>query len=185
MAAIMTLLHQEHVNLAKLLDAFEHQLTVFDRGEQPDYDVIEGVIDYCLAYPDRYHHPKEDLVLERLRARDPEAAAQVGDLEQEHIKLGELTRRMATAVERILNEAEIPRESFDHLAREFLATYRDHIAMEERVFFPAARRALCDEDWATLDQHVLSPGDPLFGEAVEERFAPLRAHLIEWDRGQA
>ena len=185
MAAIMDLLHQEHVNLAKLLDAFEHQLTIFDTGEQPDYDVIEGVVDYCLAYPDRYHHPKEDLVLDRLRARAPGAAAEVGDLAQEHVKLGELTHRLAVAVENILNEAEVPRESFDHLAREFLATYRQHISMEEQVFFPAARQALSDEDWEALDRHVLSPSDPLFGEAVEERFAPLRRHLIEWDKGMA
>ena len=185
MAAIMDLLHQEHVNLAKLLNAFEHQLTIFDNGEQPDYDVVQGVVDYCLAYPDRYHHPKEDLVLARLRARDPEAAAEIGDLDREHVKLGELTRRLAVAVENILNEAEIPRDSFDHLAREFLATYREHIAMEEKVFFPAAREALSDEDWEALDQHVLSPGDPLFGEAVEERFAPLRQHLMAWDKGTA
>ncbi len=84
--------------MAKLLSALERQLAVFDQGESPDYDIVQGVIDYCLNYPDLYHHPKEDLVLERLQAVDPVAAAGIGDLAAEHQDLANLTRRFAAAV---------------------------------------------------------------------------------------
>ena len=181
MSAIIDLLLQEHRNLARLLKALEHQLAVFDRGETPDYEVLDGVLDYCRTYSDRYHHPKEDLVFERLRQRDPAAVEAFGDLAAEHVALAELTGRLAAAVSDVLAEAEIPRAGFDSLARNFLEHYWAHMRKEEEVFFPAALKALTEEDWKELDGRVTSPEDPLFGGAAEERFGPLRTHLLAWD----
>lgn len=182
MSAIIELLKSEHRNLAKLLKALEHQLGIFDSGEAPDYQVISGILGYCRTYSDRFHHPKEDLVLAQLLQRDPEAAARVGDLAGEHTALAELTERLDQAVADILAEAEIPRAGFEALAREFLETYWTHMRKEEEVFFPAALEALSTEDWVALDAHVTDPGDPLFGAEAEERFGPLRDHLLAWDR---
>ena len=108
MSAIIDLLRQEHRSLARLLKVLEHQLAVFDRGESPDYEVFIGVLDYCQTYSDRYHHPKEDLVFERLQRRNPAAADAFGDLAAEHAALAELTGQLATAVSDILAEAEVP-----------------------------------------------------------------------------
>ena len=33
---------------------------------EPDYEVIQGIVDYFLTYPSQYPHPKEDLVFRRL-----------------------------------------------------------------------------------------------------------------------
>lgn len=181
MSAIIDLLRQEHRSLARLLKVLEHQLAVFDRGESPDYEVFSGVLDYCRTYSDRYHHPKEDLVFERLQKRDPAAADAFGDLAAEHAALAELTGQLAAAVSDVLAEAEIPRAHLDSVARDFLAHYWAHMRKEEEVFFPAALAALSEADWAELDGRVTSPDDPLFGGAAEERFGPLRAHLLAWD----
>ena len=45
---IIDSLHEDHANLAKLLGALERQLALFDEGESPDYDIVRGVVDYCL-----------------------------------------------------------------------------------------------------------------------------------------
>ncbi len=43
---------------------------MFERGNRLDYEVILGVINYFKDHPDSCHHPKEDLILEKLqRAR--------------------------------------------------------------------------------------------------------------------
>ena len=181
MSAIIDLLLQEHRSLARLLKALEHQLAVFDRGETPDYEVVNGVLDYCRTYSDGYHHPKEDLVFARLQQRDPAAAEAFGDLAGEHVALAELTGRLASTVSDVLAEAEIPRARFDSQARDFLDNYWAHMRKEEEVFFPAALEALSEADWKELDGRVTSPDDPLFGGAAEERFGPLRAHLLAWD----
>ena len=40
MIEIIEILRQEHRDIEKLLCLMEQELTVFDRGERPDYDIF-------------------------------------------------------------------------------------------------------------------------------------------------
>jgi len=181
MPKVMQTLHREHTSMAKLLNAFERQLVAFDQGDMPDYDVVSGVIDYCLTYPDLYHHPKEDLVFAKLQVRDPDAAEAVGDLRAEHEALGKATRRLGDMVDRVLNEGEVPRDEVQQTAGTFLSFYRRHIAMEEEQFFPAAKKALTQADWEEIEGQLSERHDPIFGREPEDRFAALRQDILEWE----
>ena len=180
MTDVLDAIHEDHANMAKMLDALERQLAVFDAGETPDYDIVRGVVDYCLDYPDLYHHPKEDLVFERLRAVDPAAAAAVGDLPGEHAELAALTRRLEEAVKAVLGDLEVPRGRFEETLRVFLDAYRQHMDREESAFLPAARRALSAADLAEIQDRLDRPDDPLFGAPGEDRFAALRQDILDW-----
>ncbi len=180
MTDILDAIHEDHINMTRMLDAIERQLAVFDAGEDPDYDIVRGVVEYCIGYPELYHHPKEDLVFERLRAIDPAAAAEIGDLPGEHEVLAALTRRLRDAVEAVLNDLEVPRGPFDETLREFLDAYRRHMALEESAFLPAARRALGTADLAEIDARPAPREDPLFGASGEQRFAALRRDILDW-----
>ncbi len=182
MTDILDAIHEEHANMAKLLDALERQLAVFDAGESPDYDIVWGVVEYFSGYPELYHHPKEDLIYERLKAVDPEAAAEVGDLPGEHGELAVLVRRLQKAVTAVLSDLEVPRGRFDETLREFLDVNRRHLDMEERRFLPAARRALSADDLAGIQDRLDHPEDPLFGAPNEKRFAALRQDILDWDK---
>ncbi|MFQ5468281.1 MAG: hemerythrin domain-containing protein, partial [Kiloniellaceae bacterium] len=139
---VVRALHSDHVNLAKLLDAIERQMATREDGRQPDYELVHEAIDYCLNYPEVYHHRLEDAVFARLQAREPWVAKGLIDLEAEHRDLAALTRRFGEAVQRVLLEEEVARDALDHLARDFLDSYRQHIGVEESMFLPAAARAL-------------------------------------------
>lgn len=180
MTDILDDIHEDHANMAQMLNALERQLQVFDAGETPDYDIVQGVVEYCHDYPHLYHHPKEDLVFERLQTVDPEAAARVGDLPGEHEALAALVRRLKEAVGAVLDDLEVPRGRFDETLREFLDTYRRHMNEEERVFLPAARRALGADDLTAIAARLSRPDDPLFGAPSEERFAALSRDILAW-----
>ena len=182
MAEVMRDLYRDHRNMAKLLKVLERQLEVFEESGQPDYDVIRGVLEYCTSYPDICHHPKEDLVLDALRARDPAAAERVGDLDKDHEELAAQTAQFLAQVHRVLAGAELPRDWVDDVARDFLESYWSHMAMEEEVFFPLAEETLAAEDWAEIDAKLGDKDDPLFGEKVEQRFRELREQILDWDR---
>ncbi len=176
---IIDLLRQEHRNIEKLLLVLEQELSVFDRAERPDYEVFGAVIAYFQVYPDAYHHPQEDMVFKKLKARDPAAAAKIGDLAAEHRSGAERLRRVAQVVESVLMmDWVVPRHTVDDIIRDFIVHARCHIAMEERDFFPAAVKALQPQDWAQIASSRL-PGqkDPLFGETVEKRFDAVRRHM--------
>ena len=181
---IIDLLRQEHRNIEKLLVVLEQELSVFDRGERPDYEVVGAVIAYFQVYPDAYHHPQEDMVFEKLKARDPAAAAKVGDLAAEHRSGAERLRRVAQAVESVLMmDWVVPRHTVDDIIRDFIVHARRHIAMEERDFFPAAVKALQPEDWAEIASSRLTVRkDPLFSETVEERFDAVRRHILQLEQ---
>ena len=68
MAAIIEVLREEHRNIGRLLRALEYQIEAFAREEPTNYDVVVGVAEYFLGYPDRCHHLKEDLILSDRRS---------------------------------------------------------------------------------------------------------------------
>jgi len=179
---IIERLSQEHRNIEKLLAVLERELEVFDRGDRPDYEVIRAVISYFEVYPEVYHHPQEDLVFAKLKARDPVAAAKVGDLAREHQKGAERLRRVAHAVENVLADRELLRQDVDAIVREFIAHERRHMMMEDRDFFPAARAALKPQDWTEIASAVTAHKDPLFSDAAEGRFDALRAHILRLEQ---
>jgi hemerythrin-like domain-containing protein len=153
MAYMIEVLRQEHCNIESLLRVLERELSVFERGDRPDYEVILAVINYFKDYPDSCHHPKEDLIVEKLNARDPLKAATIGDLEAEHREGAKRLRRVALAVERVLGDQDLLRQSVDDIIRDFIKHERQHMAMEERVVFPAALNVLRPEDWSESGDH--------------------------------
>lgn len=180
MVDILQLLRHEHVNIAALIRTLEWQVGQFEKGERPDYDVIRATLDYFLSYPDLYHHPKEDMVFAMLAERDPETVRRIGDLRQEHEKLAARSREFAEGLRAVLDEAQVPRESFLNWAHAFIALQWQHMNMEEQTFFPAAERSLSPADWEELKQRMTRDEDPLFGEKVGERFERLHKKIMEW-----
>ena len=172
-------LRREHRNIEKLLLVLEQELKVFARGEHPDYEVIRAVIAYFQVYPDVYHHPLEDMVFEKLKMRDSTAAANIGDLAAEHLRGAERLRRVAKAVESVLADRELLRQTITEIIRDFIEREQYHMAMEERVFFPAAVKALQPQDWAEIASRLTDQRDPLFSEAVEQRFEVVRSHILQ------
>ena len=170
-------LSKEHADLSKLLDLLDRELAVFATGERPDYDLVDAVIAYCLDYPDAVHHPKEDLIYGILKSRDAELARLVGDLEAEHRQIGAMTRELAEAMRQVLAEELVDRQSVHDLTQKFVHAYRHHIALEEGRVFPAAEKVLSQQDWAEIDARLEHRDDPLFGDAVIDRFRALRANI--------
>ena len=181
MAGIIDSLRSDHSRLTKLLDALERQIAAFEEGGQPDFEILDGILHYCRSYPDRHHHPCEDLVHEVLRHRNPAAAAEVGDLPREHARLAALTGDFAEQLTAVEQDIPTQRQALAAAARAFLDGYRRHIRMEEKLFFPAAERWLTPQDWRRIRQRLPAAVDPLFERREDQRFAALSADIIAWD----
>jgi hemerythrin-like domain-containing protein len=67
MVEIIEILREKHRNIEKLLRVMEQELSVFDRGERPDYEIFGAIIEFFKKYPDSCHHPKEDIITRNLR----------------------------------------------------------------------------------------------------------------------
>lgn len=179
---IIDTLRQEHRNFETLLLVLERELDLFARGERPDYEVVHAVIAYFQVYPDACHHPLEDIVFERLKARDSAAAERIGDLTADHRRGTERLRRVASVVEKVLADQELLRQTVNDVIRDFIDQERHHMAMEARYFFPAAVQALQPQDWAEIAARLADQKDPLFSDVVEEKFEVVRSHILQLEQ---
>ena len=144
--------------------------------------LVQAVIAYFQVYPDAYHHPQENLVFEKLKLRDSATAANVGDLVAEHRIGSDRLHRVAQAIESVLADRELLRQTVNDIIRDFIEHERRHIAMEDRHFFPAAVKALQPQDWAEIASSLTDQKDPIFSEVVEDRFDVVRSHIMQLEQ---
>ena len=181
MVEIIEILREEHRNIEKLLRVMEQELNVFDPGERPDYEVFGAMIEFFKKYPDSRHHPKEDIIYEKFKARDPGRAASISDLQAEHREGAVRLRRVAQAIDSVLNDQELLRDSVDRIVRDFIDSERRHIALENEVIFPAIIDTLLPGDWADIALTLADRYSPPSEADFEEQFSTLRRNILELD----
>jgi hemerythrin-like domain-containing protein len=179
MVEVIDILRQEHRNIEKLLRVMEQELAVFDRGERPDYEVFGAILEFFKMYPDTCHHPKEDIIYEKFKACDPGRAASVADLQADHREGAVRLRRVAQAIDNVLNDQELLRESVDRIVRDFIDNERKHIALEDEVIFPAILDTLQPADWADIALTLADRYGPPSEADFEEQFSTLRRNILE------
>ncbi len=179
MVEIIEILRQEHRNIERLLRVMEQELTVFGEGERPDYEVFGAVIEFFERYPDSCHHPKEDIIYEKFKARAPDRAASIVDLEAEHLQGAMRLRRVAQAIDSVLNDQELLRENVDRIIRDFIENERKHMALEDEVIFPAIVDTLQPADWADITLRIADRYGPPSEADFEEQFSTLCRNILE------
>lgn len=179
MGSILDDIREEHANMAVLLRILDEQIEIFGAGGRPDYERLQDIVLYFADFPDECHHPKEDLIAEKLLEVAPERAARLRGLGELHEELSQLTRNMAHIVRRVLDEAELPRGQLVRAAKEFIESQRHHMHMEEEHFLPLADELLNEEDLSELDQELFARIDPLFGSDAQRHYAMLRDFIVK------
>ncbi len=157
MSDIIDRIHADHRRFSALLTRLEEQIDVFARGERPDFDLIRDIVDFLRVWPTRCHFPREEALLGLLQIKAPETLKQTGNLQREHERLGEQLVTLADGLDSILMEVEIARDTFVAMARNFIARQKDHLAVEEEIMLPMARKHLSAEELERLADEVELP----------------------------
>jgi hemerythrin-like domain-containing protein len=178
MSEILRRLHQDHTNCQRLLAILDRQIEVLENEKTPDWDILRGVFQYFLTYPDTAHHPLENLIVKRLASKDPAAAAAFMGLEEEHRELSDTLQHIAAVTQRLV---PVVRATYLDLLRSFVARQRDHVQREETGFLPTAKRLLDARDWQQLESIAPKITDPL-SDPADGRFLALQRHLASSDR---
>jgi hemerythrin-like domain-containing protein len=159
------IIYDEHRSLSAVLSALKTLAQMALEGElRPDFALLRAMVYYIFAFPERQHHPKEDIHLfARLLLRDPAARVLVNELQSEHLK----GARLVQDLERALLEYEQtwPRggDKFAALAQDYAQFHWNHMRREENVLLPRARKALTAEDWASIEAAFAGNHDPIAG----------------------
>ena len=173
----------EHDNFSRLLDLFNRQVDRFHAGEQPDYELMLDVLTYLRHFPERTHHPREDVAFGHLVRHDPSLLPMVNRFLQEHRVIAEAAREAHELLEAVQGDEFVARDRVEAACATLLVYYRHHIAGENDLMLPLAARHLSAADWKAVGGAGAKDTDPLFGAQVDERYRELRERIEAEARG--
>jgi hemerythrin-like domain-containing protein len=163
----LRVLRAEHRSLAAVLHGLVY-LVHAARDAPPDFALLATMLRYVDAFPERFHHPKEDAWLfARLRRRHPPAAALLDALQREHGEGAVRMRELAGALARwreVQGDAgaePAARKAFAALALAYAAFHREHMRREERDVMPLCEAHFGAQDWVEVDAAFTAHADPL------------------------
>lgn len=167
----------EHESFARLLDLFGRELDRFHAGENPDYELMIDVLTYLRHFPERSHHPREDVAFARLVQHDRSLEPVVSRFLQEHRVIGEALREAQSLLAAVAGDEFVARERVEAACATLLVYYRHHLAGENSLILPVAARLLTRADWEAVGRAVAADTDPLFGGEVDTRYRELRERI--------
>ncbi len=168
--------HADHSNFARLLDLLEVQVDAFHAGKRTDYELMRLIVYYLRHYPDRFHHPREDVAFNRLVQRDPQLQSEVTWCMQEHALIADAGEKLLNCLNQIIAGVVIERAVLQTVAATYLSYYRHHLAAEEHTIIRRAVELLTPDDWSAVSAIPAEP-DPLFGPRVDARYSELRRQI--------
>ena len=172
-------LHQEHLNIARLLDILRQKLFAI-RSEHPvRYGLMRDVLCYLSEVADQQHHPREDLIYDyyrQFRCSDDQFSTR---LSEEHARVVTAGQELTELVDMILMDSVIPLEQLTAKLEAFIVLQQCHMDYEESEIFPLLRSKLSEDDWRHLEQNwrYKTADDPLFGREVAERYRDISGSL--------
>lgn len=169
--------HADHVNFTHLLDLLEKEVAAFHLGEHPNYAFMQDIVYYLRHYPDRFHHPREDVAFARLVELDPALKLPIARRMQEHRVLAAAGEQLLRHLDTVIAGWLVERSVVETAAATYLVYYRYHIAAEEQQVMPRAAQLLTPRDWAEVATAVADGVDPLFGDHFEARYWELRRQI--------
>ncbi len=173
---VFNTLRTEHLNIGKLLDTVLEEIDghPHDATVVPNYAVIAGIVDYLSNYTDGFHHPREDLMFERLVKQKPELQAPIEKLMDEHQTIETEVQELESHLLQHLgsSRADSRNKSLDAHCRRYVKKLQAHLQFEDTEVFPHTD-ALRGRDWLAVDKGLAHEPDPLFGAEIKERYEEL------------
>mgnify|MGYP001606039116 CR=1 FL=1 len=137
------------------------------------------MISYLDEFPEKLHHPKESAYLfARLRQRTHDADTVLDELERQHSAGARHVRDLELALGHYEAGILDGLEKFSDAVEMFAAEILKHMAFEERIQIPMARKHLTAEDWVEIGAAFSENGDPRFDAEADHECRDLFSRIV-------
>ena len=143
-----------------------------------DTHVVYEIMDYMVRWPDRFHHPREDLIYGRVAEIDTNAADNVDSLQREHDVMAKRGRAVLKDIEQ-WRAGDADGSVVVKSGRGYVDKLFKHMTTEEKVVFPQIESLLTATDWRELemDDQLEPLSDPIFGGRIDREFRNMARRL--------
>ena len=176
----LSIIHDEHRSLAAVV----HGLRYLVRNSQtknapPDFRVLWAMIYYLDEFSEKLHHPKENSYLfARLRQRTQEADKVLAELEQQHSAGTQHVRELELALGQYEAGVADGLDKFSGAVEKLGNEILKHMALEESILIPMARKYLTAEDWVEIGAAFSENGDPRFDAETDQECRDLFSRIV-------
>lgn len=170
---ILAQLKSDHENVATLLDILDDQVERVREMEKADYDLMRDIMHYMTTYPDGFHHPMEDAVIEKLIERDPSYRDAALSVVKEHADLARRSKAFLDMLVRVVDGEIVLRKDIVARGVEYIQLLRSHMKREDERLFPRAESILNEQDWKQISEKIERQRDPVFGEIVDAQYRSI------------
>jgi hemerythrin-like domain-containing protein len=147
----LTIIRDEHRTISAVLHALKDLARAAQEpGARPPFAALRAMVRYIDEFPEKLHHPKEDDLLARLVARDPETRTLADSLRREHAEGARLVRELERAL--LFFEDNANAGEFLAAVNAYAEFHWQHMRKEEQELLPLAERILGPADWLALDE---------------------------------
>lgn len=174
----ITKLQHEHGNIWRVQAAIRNQLDLLEHGGVADAVLLANAFYYMRKFPSVVHHPKENLVFDRLVKMGAPVQDLVKRLHAQHVELYVLEEMLIELALQLPAGRSECRNRMLLLGRQYLATQAEHMQTEEQTVFPRARRRFRSRDWKAIREQAREIEDPMFDGQATERFQYLYDYMM-------
>ena len=149
----LRIIRDEHQHLSSVIKSMLYFVRQIEAGGKiPELKVFRAMLYYIMEYPEKVHHPKEDLYLfAKIKERTHQLDAELDSLSEQHVQ-GELMAHRLFHALLGFEFAGMPAFAhFRELVEQYAVFYFNHMRAEEEQIIPVARQVLNDQDWKEVD----------------------------------
>jgi hemerythrin-like domain-containing protein len=168
----------EHRLIERMIAVIEHALGQMRTTRRADPVFIDTAVDFIRTYADRTHHGKEeDIMFAELAKRRLSQGdrAMMNELIQEHVFGRKVTKALVEANARYRGNDRAALEDIVDSLQTLVAFYPQHISKEDKIFFPAARTYVTDEE----DQAMLQAFWEFDRKLIHEKYEQVVERLAQ------
>jgi hemerythrin-like domain-containing protein len=162
----------EHRLIERMLSIINRELKLVELTKAIDPLFVDLAVDFIRTYADRTHHGKEeDILFRKLEKRNLSNADRqvMNELIEEHALGRKTTKALVDANVQYRNGTDSALSSVTAQLRSLVEFYPRHIEKEDKVFFPASRSYMTEEE----DQIMLAEFMEFDRKMIHEKYHAL------------
>ena len=166
----------EHRLIERMIHIVNHALELVERTKTIDPVFVDLAVDFIRTYADRTHHGKEEDILFRkleMRSLSEVDRRVMNELIEEHKFGRKTTKALSEANMQYRNGNDSALTEITMQLRTLAEFYPKHIEKEDRVFFPACRAYMSDEE----DQIMLAEFMEFDRKMIHEKYTAIVSTL--------
>ncbi len=174
-------LHTDHYHLQRLLNCLSQEIDCYDHDSQQEADltVILSALDYVHDYPNKWHHPTEDIIFSKLQEKNVEESNLIERLKSEHQEIIQATQSIYELFNMVAKDCIVPANQLLESARHYIDLQKQHIEKENERVYPLMNKLFTGQEWAAMEKEVEFQSDPLFARQSKKEYEDLYHYIFD------